>query len=280
MKKIVYFIAGAAVLAVLVLFAAKNTIIKAQVEKVVARETGFRVTIGTLDVALFKHTITVKDMILSNPTDFPENEAMTLNKLLIDYDLPSLLFGKQPHFYAVVLDIGKISVVEKADGETNLERLTADIQRASKRQPSAQKQQASSQKQLAPETADQTKPASPRPGTPEPRRDPFLIDNLTLAIGDVQYIQYETNNDTPEVNRIEFNRETTYRQVTSIEQIAMNIATQVALNKGVQELSKWARDNKDDLGINDEDIDKATQFVGGLLNALNSQDKKTSPKND
>ena len=249
------------VLIVLILFVImKDSLAKRVLLTVVAKQTGFVTSVEEVNINLFKHTVRITNLKLENPADFKQKDAFELSELMIDFDLPSL-FSDQIHIYDATIDLAKVAIVKQPDDSTNIGRLIDNVQQKDTSDDEAQQNTPEPEKQ-EPADSEASDDAKPTKG--------FIIDHLTLAFGTAVYYDYSENSTEPDVQTLKLDKKRTYKDVTSAQQIVADIAAEVLMNQGLREVNKWAKDNADSLGIKKEEVDKATQAIGGFLNALRS----------
>ncbi|MDD4737142.1 MAG: hypothetical protein PHP44_13680 [Kiritimatiellae bacterium] len=262
MKKILIVLVALIAVAFIALFALKDTIVKSVAESLVYRSTGFQLTMESLEVSPFAQSLTIKGARLLNPSGFEEKEALEINELSIAVSLASI-FSSRLHVREATVDIARITIVQKPDGSSNVDLLTERLESSS-----------SDEKTPAEKPAEEhakTEKTTPQPPKPEKSAKPFLINLLTLRMGEADYIQYTDDQPTPKKQTIVINKERTYKNITSIEQLTKDIFADVVLDQGVRALNDWAKENSDKLGVKKEEIDQATQVIGGFLNSLKSK---------
>ena len=142
----------------------KNLIAQAAVVGGVKMVAGLDALLTGMQVAVRKPVIAMKDFTLLNPSGYPDRVMLKMPELYIDYDLGSFLKGNA-HLRHIRLHLAEFTVVKRADGQLNLDRITALQQKKP-----AEKQ-----------------PAGKQPAGPEPQ---LQIDVLELNIGKVVYKDY------------------------------------------------------------------------------------------
>src|SRR5579862_5503290 len=96
MKKLLVGIVGVLFLLVVVLFLARNFVAREAVQFGAKKMTGFPLTIGSVDLAVFSGKVDVRDLKLMNPPEFQEQIFVDMPELFVDYRLGSMLTGA-PH---------------------------------------------------------------------------------------------------------------------------------------------------------------------------------------
>ena len=138
----------------------RNLLIKQGARAALKAALGLALAIDSLDVGLFRSTIRIEGLAVSNPAGFGDAPLARVPLIFVDYDLGSLLGGK-PHFRAIEVDVAEVSVVKNAGGELNLNRIRAVASKGGEKPQEA------------------SKPVEMR------------IDRLTLTIGKVRYLELD-----------------------------------------------------------------------------------------
>jgi uncharacterized protein involved in outer membrane biogenesis len=252
----------------------RNALIKKAAARTVTRMTGFDLEMGRVQAGLFSTTFEIEGLKLLNPPDFPRRDAMEINRVLVDYDLLSLLRGDEIHLKRVVLDIGKVAMVTKAGGETNFQRLQEKAGGGSAR-PAGR--------------APAPRPAGrPDDRRVEPEKD-LRIDELTIRIGTVALYDYSAGGPEPEVFEHPLGVNLTQRDVTDPSQIMAPILAQVGIGllMNADYLARQARRKGDDLGGQAQEITrqidaafgtKLTKKLGRYLEK--TEERETPPPAD
>lgn len=195
-----------AVLAVGFLF--RNVVLKRQLEKVLTEQTGFGLEVDRVNLGWSLTSFELEGARLSNPADFPDREALDIRKVKVDLAFWSL-FTREIRFREVILDVGKLVVVRKADGESNAERL------GGKAKPKAGGGGGGGEG--APTPSEEPSPA------PAPKKEPpgFRIDRLVLKLGAVEMRDYTKARDggEPAVTAMTLNVDQEHHDVTSLPQL-------------------------------------------------------------
>jgi len=122
MKNILLLIAASVIVLAAVLFSARNVIARKSVEVGVEKITGFPMTVGSVDMNVFGSKLDVRNIRLTNPSDFPDKLFIEMPQLYVDYRFGSMLAGA-PHLHDLFLNLEHIVIVKNAKGESNLQRL-------------------------------------------------------------------------------------------------------------------------------------------------------------
>ena len=113
----------AIVLAVLIaLFFGKNMIIKTSVTAGVRAMTGLKLSVGSMNVGVFKSLIGINELQLHNPPGFEDDLMIDLPEIYVDYDLGAFIAGRA-HLEEVRLNLREFIVIKNEAGALNLDSL-------------------------------------------------------------------------------------------------------------------------------------------------------------
>ncbi len=207
MKKlsIILLVLGVVILAVLL---AKDSIIKASVEKGVESATGLKLAIGSLHVGILKPIVDIKNLRLFNPPEFPDRTMIDIPEIYVRYDLPALIRGKM-HLQEVRLALKELVVLKNAQGKLNLKTLKS----------------VQAQKEATPASQKTSGKAAPQ----------VKIDSLALSIGKVTYKDYSKGN-TPEVQEFNINFNERYSNVDNPYALVNLIIVKALTNTSIASL--------------------------------------------
>lgn len=224
----------------------RNAIIKSGVKNAIQQATGFDLEVGGVSAGLLSSTFEIKDLKLINPEDFPEETAIEIRRMFVGYDIKSF-FTDEIHLLEVVLDIPRMVVVQKEDGESNLKRLS---------QVGQGKKEGEKQPGEKPEEKPGAKPEKPA--------KKFRIDTLTLKLGTVEMHTYVQGQDKPQVQVHGLNVDRTYTDIRDPDQMATIFAMAMVEGVGAQAF----KDIGKALQNNHGDLDKTGKDVGNQLKGL------------
>ncbi|HCJ12277.1 MAG: hypothetical protein A2Y14_04785 [Verrucomicrobia bacterium GWF2_51_19] len=83
-------------------------------EHILEERTGFASQVGATDLDLLKGTLELKNVSISNPTDYPTSDFIALRKVFVKIDMLALK-EKQLVFDTVVIDIDRLTWVKQRD---------------------------------------------------------------------------------------------------------------------------------------------------------------------
>lgn len=186
-------------------FAARNMLLKGQLEKLVSAQTGFAFTVERVQVGWNLSSVDLIGARVRNPPDFPDAQALDIRQARVSV-APLSLLTREIVIREVILDVEKLVLVRKADGETNAERL------GGKRKGGGGRPGGS-----PPEPAPEPEPTPREPA--EPRG--FRIERLVLKLGAVEMRDFTKARDggEPAVTAMNLNLEQEHREVTSVQQL-------------------------------------------------------------
>ena len=253
MKLFKWLVVALAVLGVVGLLA-RNQLIKMELRRVLARQTGFTVEVGSLELGLLSTRAELRDVVVRNPPEFPEPVAFEINRAFADIN-PWALLRRTTHLTDLDLDIPRVVVVRNAEGETNMQRLSGGARKRSGGGSSA--------------------PApSPAP-EPKPKREQAVkIDRLHLKIGVVEYHDFRVKNP-PGISTITLNLDQEHRDIQSVSAIGPLIAQGVMENAAMRLFGEMGRSLK--TAVEDESLRKEVKKLGKDLKRLFQPPAESSP---
>ena len=122
MKRKVIMIPAIVFAILIALFIGKNMIIKTSVTTGVKAMTGLKLSIGSMNVGVFKSLMGINELKLYNPQGFEDDLMIDLPEIYVDYNLGAFMKGKT-HLEEVRLHLKEFIVVKNEDGELNLDSL-------------------------------------------------------------------------------------------------------------------------------------------------------------
>jgi uncharacterized protein involved in outer membrane biogenesis len=198
MKKILRWVLIVIAFGVIVLFFARNLIVRKAVEVGVKQVTGFPLEIGALDIGVFSGRLGVSDLKLMNPPEFNEPLFVDMPVFKVDYSTFSMLSGA-PHIKELVVNVNEVVVVKNQKGQTNANVI---------------------QEKLSPPTTSQTGGAQKPAAT---KKAQYRVDLIRVHIGTV--IIKDFSKSTPTERKMVLNRDVTFKDVnesTSISALVMS----------------------------------------------------------
>jgi uncharacterized protein involved in outer membrane biogenesis len=232
-------------------FVVKNALIKKGAIDFVEKNTDFTLALDSINVGLFKSEIEINEFKLLNPPDFPEADALEIERVYVRYDLPSLL-SDQVHIKQVDISVPLLVIIEKADGETNLDRLSGKKEKAEPAQPKEEK------------PAEQEKEKKPGKS--------MKIDLLNIKLGRAEIHRYSEGSDEPEIDVYELNMDETFHDITEPEDLAGQIMGKIFKQEMMKGIDKH-REELEEMGVDPDQVKKLGESLqlekmGGQLKGL------------
>jgi hypothetical protein len=199
-------------LAVGLLFAAKNFIAKVIISGAVGVMTGLPLQIQQMQMEVFRSHLQMEGVKLFNPVGFPDKVMVDLPELYVDYDLGAFFKG-QTHLKELRIDLEEFVVVKNEQGQLNLDSIQAV-------------------KEL--KTRKGMKPSSEEKGEPAA----FLVDFLELRVGRVIYKDY-SGGTPPLVREFQVDLHERYRNITDPHALAGLIVTRTLVKTTIANLANF-----------------------------------------
>ena len=247
--KVIRFLLIAVLLVLGAAYVARDTLLKGRLEKALSEQTGFGVELDRLHLGWNLSSFEVEGARLLNPPDFPLRDALDLRTVRVVV-APLSLFTREIKFREVVLDVGKLVMVRKADGESNAERLGGK-KRSGGGAP-----------------APRPDPA-PAPTEPAEAREPrgFRIERLVLKVGAVEMHDFTKAQEggEPAVTAMNLNLEQEHRDVTSVQQLGGLVLGSAVQQMGLFLIGQELQDGDSKLN---QKIQKAADKLQKKMNKL------------
>lgn len=108
-----------AVALVVILFLARNAILRVYVEHEIYVRTGMDAEIGRFSSGLMVPEVTIQNLQLYNPPSFAGTPFLKIRELHVEYD-PAALAKHELHVKLVRFNLGEIDIVKNQAGQTNI----------------------------------------------------------------------------------------------------------------------------------------------------------------
>jgi uncharacterized protein involved in outer membrane biogenesis len=239
MKKMLRNVILVVVVLLAVVLVGRDVLIKSATRKVIQSATGFDIELGRVHVGLFSPTFEITDLKLINPEDFPEREALEIRTLRVRYDIPSL-FTDTIHLPEVVIDVPKIIVLTKEDGESNLDRLGGKKEKPVETSAAGEGEGAKAEPTAAKEVA---------PAQAEKPAKNVRIDKLIVKLGTASVRRYVAGKDKPETVDAPMNVDRTFDNVTDLDQVVRVLSADIlvgALPGALNDINKILQSHEGD----------------------------------
>jgi hypothetical protein len=193
MKKVLRWVLIVIVAGVVVLFLARNFIVRKAVEVGVTQVTGFPLEIGSLDIGVFSGQLGVGNLKLMNPPEFNEPLFVDMPLFKVDYNTFSMLSGS-PHIKELVVNVNEVVVVKNQKGQTNANVI---------------------QEKLSPSTTGKSG-GEQKPATT--KKTPYRVDLVRVHIGTV--ITKDFSKAPPTERKLTLNRDVEFKDLTESSSIS------------------------------------------------------------
>ncbi len=249
------------VLAVLVM--TRNQVIRNVSRRMIRQSTGFDLEIGRLHVGILKPSFEILDTKLVNPEDFRESEAFDIRRIYVRYDLRSLL-SDTVHLPEVYMDIPRIVIVTKEDGEMNIQRLGKAAGAEQDLAPAAPESPAAEGAAPADEpAAEPAKAARPEKG--------ILIGTLTVKLGTASIHSYAGGRERPQVVDAPMNVDRTFSNVTNLDEVVTVLSSEIlirTLPAMSQGLSHGYEENREAIEASSTNLEAQTRALEKMSKGL------------
>ncbi len=222
MKRIGYLLLGVILLSALPLFFGK-TWLKNRMAREWEAKTGLHTVIEDVEVNILRRTLIMRNVVLSNPPDFSYPEWMTIRKVYIRYDWITL-FGNNPHFDEVRMEIPRMYLIRRDDGDLNIERIVR------KSETSASGGQSST-----PPLTDGASPPADAAHAPErtSKIAGYSIDQLRITLDEVEVRRYTKDQSEPVIMPLPVGLDRTFSKVTNLRLVTTQLADDLILRAGL-----------------------------------------------
>ncbi|MCM8763097.1 MAG: hypothetical protein NC936_05775 [Candidatus Omnitrophica bacterium] len=168
------------------LYIFKDKVLCTVVSTVGTQVTGARIEIKGFSLGILRQTIRIKDLKMYNPRGFSGTVLLDIPKVVVNYDLPSLLKGRL-HLKLVDVELKELGLEKSKDGKLNVDSLkVAKGKKAAEKKPS--------------------------------KKVPLQIDELNLKIGRIVSRDYNVEKP-PLIEVYDINLNKSYKNITSAEQL-------------------------------------------------------------
>ncbi len=150
---------------ILIFSIAKDSLIKAVIEKGFKSATDSTITIGSLNLNILKSTLTLRNIAIHNPPGFSKAPMLEVSSVRTTYVLKGLL-NRNIHLKTLKLDIKALNIEQNPDKKMNVACLTKNHE--SKKPPPNEKQ-------------------SPTINSSGKKKMSFLIDEFILSFDEASY---------------------------------------------------------------------------------------------
>ena len=194
-------------LIIIVIFAigiAKDQIIRSVITIVATEVTGAPVHIDGFSLGVFNQSVRITGFKMYNPRGFSRGILIDLPKIVVNYDVPSILKRKL-HLLRAEIQLKEIGLEKNKEGKLNVDSLKM-VQ------------------QNQPKEAQEKKPGKPLP---------MQIDLLNLEIGRIVSKDYSVGEE-PAIQVYDINLRKSYKNINSAQQLAALILSEPMKQAGIK----------------------------------------------
>jgi uncharacterized protein involved in outer membrane biogenesis len=239
-----------ALLAAVILLA--DRIVARALPRWVQEQTGFGMTMDDLSIRFTRPEVRIRNLVLTNPPEFPDPEALTVREARVRYNLLSL-FGEEIRLYDVRLDIPRVVMVRTPSG-SNVEALSRGGNKP----------------------AETGSPAPEGGGTgtgsgggkePVAKKPPMKIriDSMNVKFGEMEVRTFRSEGGEPAVLNVPVGLDRSFSNVTNVEQVAIQLTSELVLRSGVgllRQLDPAAKKLNENAKSAETSIKKALEDLG------------------
>lgn len=211
--------------------------------RAIREATGFYMEYGSMQTDFGARTITLQDVVIRNPPDFPDAEAIQIRTLTAGFRWRDL-FRPGVRLATLSLDIPNVTLVRKSDGETNFQRMQdrARTESAAKTEPRSLPDSANTDAPVVSTPAEAGKPGSKVEANSRPAPE-MEIGELNLKLGRIVVRDYRrSRNGSPRIDEYELNLSRQFKNVNNLDVLAQQLAGQVLIEGGLQAITRQLTD--------------------------------------
>ncbi len=190
---------------------ARDFLIKSLIGTVATNVTGAPTNLGGLSLSVIRQSIKITNFRMYNPSGFPEDILVDIPKIGLELNLAALLKGKI-HLKQIDFELKELILTKNKEGRLNVDSLKI-----------AQEKKA----------GDQEKEKNPA------KELVIQIDLANLAIGRIVNKDYSVEGE-PAIKVYDVNLNKSYKNITSVQQLAALIITEPLKAAGIQGLKVYA----------------------------------------
>ncbi len=189
----------------------RDYLIKSLIGTVATSVTGAPTHIGGFSLSVIRQTVKITDFKMYNPSGFPRDILVDIPKIGVSCNLGVLLKGKI-HLKQVDFELKEVGMAKNKEGKLNVDSL---------------------------KIIEDQKAAAPDKKTKKPAKEMAIqIDLANLAIGRIVSKDYSI--EPPVVKVYDVNLKKSYKNITSVQQLATLIISEPLKAAGIQGLKIYA----------------------------------------
>ncbi|MCX7661638.1 MAG: hypothetical protein N2Z79_03020, partial [Candidatus Omnitrophica bacterium] len=191
---------------------ARDFILKSLIGTIATNVVGAPVRIGGFSLGIIKQSVKISNFRIYNPQGFPREVLVDIPKMAVAWDLGAILKGKI-YLKSVDFELKEVNLVKNKEGKLNVDSLKI----AEEKKPATQEKKAvKTKKEMA-----------------------IQIDLLNLAMGRIVNKDYSPEGP-PIIKVYDINLNKSYKNITSVQQLALLIISEPLKAAGIQGLKVYA----------------------------------------
>jgi uncharacterized protein involved in outer membrane biogenesis len=203
------------ILAIVLLFVfclARDFFIKSLIGTVASSVTGAPTHVGGLSLSVIRQSIKITNFRMYNPAGFPQDILVDIPKMGVSCNLGVLLRGKI-HIKRIDFELKEVVMAKNKEGRLNVDSL---------------------------KITEEKKPGTPEKKAKKPAKEMAIqIDLANLAIGKIVSKDYSVEGP-PVIKVYDVNLNKSYKNITSVQQLAVLIISEPLKAAGIQGLKVYA----------------------------------------
>jgi len=189
----------------------RDVLLKSLIGTVATGVTGAPTQIGGFSLSLLKQTVKISDFKMYNPAGFPRDILVDIPKIAVSFNAAALLKGKV-HVKQVDFELKEVGMVKNKEGKLNVDSLKVIEEQKAE---TAEKEKKKPAKEMA-----------------------IQIDLANLAIGRIVSKDYSVEGP-PAIKVYDVNLNKSYKNITSVQQLAALIGSEPLKAAGIQGLKVY-----------------------------------------
>jgi len=190
----------------------RDFLIKSLIGSVASSVTGAPTKVGGLSLSIIRQSIKITNFRMYNPAGFPQDILVDIPKMGVTCDLGALIKGKI-HLKRIDFELKEVVMAKNKEGKLNVDSL---------------------------KIIEEKKAGAPEKGAKKPAKEMAIqIDVANLAIGKIVSKDYSVEGQ-PVIKVYDVNLNKSYKNITSVQQLAVLIISEPLKAAGIQGLKVYA----------------------------------------
>jgi len=190
----------------------RDFLIKSLIGSVASSVTGAPTKVGGLSLSIIRQSIKITNFRMYNPAGFPQDILVDIPKMGATCDLGALIKGKI-HLKRIDFELKEVVIAKNKEGKLNVDSL---------------------------KIIEEKKAGAPEKGVKKPAKEMAIqIDVANLAIGKIVSKDYSVEGQ-PVIKVYDVNLNKSYKNITSVQQLAVLIISEPLKAAGIQGLKVYA----------------------------------------